>query len=74
MPTFLFKAINAQTDAPVKVHITLAGVDRGFTPDRPNQFLEVQVSQSGTYGWYAKRNGSIVRKGESRGGEVVVYV
>lgn len=74
MPTFLFRAENAQTDVPVKVHITLGGVDRGYTPDRQNQFLEVQLSSSGTYSWYAKRDGKIIRKGDSKGGEIVVYV
>ena len=74
MPTFLFKAVKARTDEPVKVHITLGGVDRGYTPERANQYLEVQVGQRGSYSWYAKRNGSLVRKGESDGGEIVVYV
>lgn len=74
MPTFLFKAVKARTDEPVKVHITLGGVERGFTPDRANQYLEVHVSQRGSYSWSAKRNGSLVRKGESDGGEIIVYV
>ena len=74
MPTFLFRAVNAKTDQPVKVHITLAGVARGFTPDRSNQYLEVTLSTTGTYSWYAKQNGSVVRTGESKGGEIVVAV
>lgn len=74
MPTFLFRAVNAQTDVPVKVHITLGGKERGYTPDRQNQFLEVQLSQTGTYSWHAKRDGKLVRSGDSKGGEIVVYV
>jgi hypothetical protein len=74
MPTFLFRAENAKTDEPVKVHITLGGVARGYTPERKNQHLEVTTAQSGTYSWFARRNGETIKKGESSGGEVVVFV
>lgn len=74
MPTFMFKAVKSSTDEPVKVHITLGGVDRGFTSDRPNDYLTVEVGQSGTYSWYAKRNGSKVDSGDSTGGRITVYV
>jgi hypothetical protein len=70
MPTFLFRASNAKTDDPIKVHITLGGVERGFTPDRQNEFLEVTVNQKGSYSWSARRNGTTVRQGDSSGGEI----
>lgn len=74
MPTFLFRASNAKTDEPIKVHITLGGVERGFTPDKPNQYLEVSVTQKGTYSWSARRNGSTIRKGDSSGGEIHIAI
>ena len=74
MPTFLFRASNAITDEPVKVHISLGGVDRGFTPASEGQFLEVEVSQRGTYSWFARRGGVTIRKGTSSGGEIHIAI
>lgn len=74
MPTFLFRAQYAKTDLPAKVHITLGGVDRGFTPERKNEFLKVELSQRGEYSWYARKNGDRVGSGESDGGEIVVIL
>jgi hypothetical protein len=74
MPTFLFNAVIAKTDEPVKAYITLGGVGRGFTPDQKNQYLKVELSQTGTYNWHAKRNNSIIAKGESNGGYITVYI
>jgi len=72
--TFLFRAEKAETGEAIKVYISLGGVDRGFTPGVADKHLIVQVGQSGTYNWYAKRNGEKVGQGESSGGEIVVYL
>ena len=74
MPTFMFRAENAKTDDPVKVHITLAGVSRGYTSEIKNKYLNVKLEQSGKYSWSAKRNGNQVASGDSSGGEVLIFV
>ena len=73
MADFAFRAVIGRNSEPVKVHITLGGVDRGFTPTEKNEALNVELG-SGTYSWVARRNGEIVARGESAGGQIKIIL
>lgn len=74
MAIFKFRARNAKTGVPIKAEVTLGGRNRGYTPDSKNNWLIVETSQSGTYSWYAKYNGSKIDSGDSSGGVIeIVY-
>ena len=72
--TFLFYAVKAETGEPLKCEVHLGGKFRGYTPDRSNQYLEVETESSGSFSWYAKRYGDKVGYGESRGGKIKIVV
>jgi len=72
--TFLFYAVKAETGEAVKCEVHLGGRFRGYTPDRKNQFLEVETEMTGSYNWYAKRHGDNVAYGASKGGKIKIVV
>lgn len=71
---FRFRAIKASTGEAVKVDVWLAGVNRGFTPTGKDEYLSATIETSGTYEWYAKKDGQKVDSGSSRGGTITIYV
>ena len=73
MADFAFSAVNGTTSARVKVHITLGGVGRGFTPLQEDKTLDVELG-SGTYSWVARRNDEIVASGNSSGGQIKIIL
>ena len=73
MADFAFRAVIGTTSAPVKVHITLGGVGRGFTPTKTDETLDVSLG-SGTYSWVARRNDEIVASGNSSGGQIKIIL
>ena len=73
MADFAFRTVIGPTSAPVKVHITLGGVSRGFTPIKKNETLDVELG-SGTYSWVARRNDEIVASGNSSGGQIKIIL
>ncbi len=73
MAIFQLRARNAKTNAPIKAEITLAGRNRGFTPDKKDTYLTVETAQSGKFSWYAKYNGKKIGEGESSGGKIEIY-
>jgi hypothetical protein len=74
MPTFVVYAKNGTTDRAVKVEFHLGGKFRGYTSDRANDPLMVEISQRGTYNWYARRGGEVIQRGSSSGGNIVIIV
>jgi hypothetical protein len=73
MPTFLFQAKRADNDEPIKAEIYLGGKDRGFTQLGRDSWLEVKLSTSGRYEWYAKYHGVKIDSGSSEGGKITIY-
>ncbi len=71
---FRFHAVKAETGEPMKCEVFLGGRQRGFTPDRRGQFLEVETEMSGRFDWYAKRYGETVDRGSSSGGVVRILI
>ena len=67
---YKFRARIAKTGEPIKVEIVLGGVSRGFTSDRKDDWMVVELSTSGHYSWYAKYYGNTIDSGESSGGTI----
>jgi len=74
MAIFRFYAKKITTGEAVKVEVYMNGRSQGFTPDRKDQYLTVETSQSGSYEYYAKRFGKKVESGRSSGGNILIPV
>lgn len=74
MAVFQFHAVDAKSGTPLKCEVFLGGVQRGFTPDKRNEYLEVETKMSGTFSWYAKRYGQKVDSGNSSGGRIRIVI
>lgn len=71
--TYLFRAKKAAGGDYVKVDIWLAGVNRGFTKTN-GDYLQVLLNTSGTYEWYAKKDGVKIREGKTGPGYIDIIV
>lgn len=71
---FQFVATNMKTGKPVQTEVFVGGTSKGFTKENHNQPLQVSMSSTGTFEWYAKKFGKTVARGKSSGGNINIPI
>jgi len=70
MPMFKVQAFDAKTNEAIAAEIFIGGRSYGFTKKSTNDYLNVELSGSGNYQWYAKYHGETIDSGTSSGGNI----